>query len=259
MSYEGTAVDHSEIQSANNFRILFNYLIPDFSEVSKLIGKLLFSDVSVQISSAPLHYSNFNSQETIISLGSPAYNSCSSYIESLDNCVVNFEFGSLKLSDIDPMDVPPMSYSDSDASTYKYPNKSGSASYSDSGMGNSDFLLNPAGTASYFNNQHTNSKNVNIATKKDNINSAIIIPGIPRFEDTRYGFIERIINPQNGQCFFYVAGLSTFSTSNAALYLVKHWKDLSKKFTANQSFIVLLKFDDKVPPKYEIVLTRETP
>jgi hypothetical protein len=99
-SYTGEAVDYGEMQTANQIRNLFNFIIPKLTEASKTIGKLLLSDIDVNVDISPDDQSKLEIQAPFISLGSPVYNTASSYIETIEKGIVKFQIGSEKLTEL---------------------------------------------------------------------------------------------------------------------------------------------------------------
>lgn len=80
-SYQGSAVAFGEMLVANNFRDLFNFFLPSLSDKPGILGKLLISDIQVQLLPSPRDQAQIEKSLSIISLGSPAYSGASAYIE----------------------------------------------------------------------------------------------------------------------------------------------------------------------------------
>ena len=92
-SYEGHAVAYKEMVCANQFRDFFNYLVPSLAEKPNLLSKLLISDVKVEVIISPLQESLLEKQASVITLGSPAYNAASKYLQDNHLSKVNFSLG----------------------------------------------------------------------------------------------------------------------------------------------------------------------
>lgn len=80
-SYQGSAAAFGEMLVANRFRDLFNYLLPSLSDKPGVLSKLLVSDVQVQLLPSPLNQGQLEHSSSFVSLGSPAYNATSGFIE----------------------------------------------------------------------------------------------------------------------------------------------------------------------------------
>ncbi len=76
-----------------------------------------------------------------------------------------------------------------------------------------------------------------------NDNSGMLVEGFPPIQDTKCGFVERVLDSESGRSIFYAAGLSEPGTVGAALFLSREWKMLHKKYGGSQPFVVMLRFD----------------
>lgn len=92
-SYEGSATVFREMRIANRFRDLFNYFLPSIAEKSDLLSKLLISDVRVDLLNSPEDVARLEYTTSMISIGGPAYNIASSYVESLNETLVTSRLG----------------------------------------------------------------------------------------------------------------------------------------------------------------------
>lgn len=260
MSYDGSAVPYGEMQVASEIQNLFSFIIPKLVEISQYIGFLLLSDVKVQIkvSPSPMGESKVDSEASIISLGSSAYNVVSANIEKLDKNIVHFKFGSTTLKEIQETknnqlipsgSFPTGSYSDSDPSDYDKPTNMSTA-VSVEVVIPSLYSGGTVSQAGITNNMESKSK----AQKETE--SAILIDGLPPITDLNYGFIEKI-KDKNGRYYFYVAGLSELATKSAASYLWAKWFSLDKKYEDGKSFLIMLRFDNWETDNYTIIFERE--
>lgn len=228
MSYEGVSVDYQEMQVANQIKELFSFFIPKLAEASKSIGSLLLSDVYVQVLVSPQNESDIDAQSPIITLGSPALNKVSSFVEKQQS-VVNFKIGKLTKKDLGTYPVNPMAFSDTDAGYY------GSEL-------NLQYGVMPSGTASAFDPNlipYLHSPTPDVQEE-----SEIIVRDVKNFTDPTYGIVQRTTDAR-GRSMFYVAGLSTLGTVGAAHYLLTQWRFLYKKFGREKPFFIMLRFDPK--------------
>lgn len=104
-SYQGLAVTFFEYLVSEKFRKLFYYPIQPLNEQPSLLKKVLFSDVNVEILASPLNKNEIDGKASIISLGSPAYNAVSKYIEENLNSNCRFQIDN---SEIIVGDAPPI-------------------------------------------------------------------------------------------------------------------------------------------------------
>ena len=229
MSYEGVSVDYQEMQVGNQIKEMFRFFIPKLAEASKGIGTLLLSDVSVQVLVSPENESDIDAQSPIITLGSPALNKVSSFVEKQQD-TVNFKIGKLKKKDLSNYLVNPMAFSDSDAGYYGSEDKIGYGSL-------------PSGTASAFDPNLFPYINSPIPDAQEE--SEIVVKDVKNFTDPTYGFVQRIKDNRADRSLFYIAGLSTLGTVGAAHYLLTQWEFLYKKYGTEKPFFIMLRFDPK--------------
>ena len=78
----------------------------------------------------------------------------------------------------------------------------------------------------------------NLARFNEHFN-AIGIDGVGTTSDVEAFLVERAVNQNLRRCSFYVAGQSELGTATAAGYLLSHWKELHKRYSANQSFALV--------------------
>jgi hypothetical protein len=230
-SYEGHAVAYKEMVCANQFRDFFNYLVPSLAEKPNLLSKLLISDVKVEVIISPLQESLLEKQASVITLGSPAYNAASKYLQDNHLSQVTFSLGSM----------PYKGYGGLAAGTadsvFPLPG--------DTGAG-------PSGPQIEFDPL---SCEENEAETKSN-KSEIHIEGLLPFHQTTYGFIERINDKDSNRKFFYVAGLSELSTAGAAYHLLSQWSSLEKKYGKDSRFIRMVSVDPTDYTKSSIVFEK---
>lgn len=68
---------------------------------------------------------------------------------------------------------------------------------------------------------------------------SIGIAGVGTTTDVEAFLVERAINPNLNRCTFYLAGQSALGTQHAAGYLIRHWKELYKRFGEDQNFALV--------------------
>ena len=229
MSYEGVSVDYQEMQVANQIKELFSFFIPKLAEASTSIGRLLLSDIAVQVMVSPENEPDIDAQSPIITLGSPALNKVSSYVEKQQN-IVNFTIGKLKKRDLSNYSVTPMAFSDSDSGFYGSEDKAGYGSL-------------PSGTASVFVPElfsHLKPPMPDVEQE-----SEIVVKDVKNFTDPTYGFVQRVKDSRTDRSLFYLAGLSTLGTVGAAHYLLTQWESLYKKYGGETPFFIMLRIDPK--------------
>lgn len=90
-SYQGSAVAFGEMFVANRFRDLFNSPLPSLSDSPGVLRKLLISDVQLQLLSSPLDQGQLERSSSFISMGSPAYNAASGFIETVFHSRARFQ------------------------------------------------------------------------------------------------------------------------------------------------------------------------
>jgi hypothetical protein len=238
MSYKGETITNGEIQAAYQIQKLFTFIIPALAEASKTIGTFLLSDVTVQIQISPVATTQLDSQASVISLGSPAYNAASLFIENTNKGIVKFRYGSMTISELQGFaQFPPESAFSSTDSEYTYPG--GSVSYPVP----SGTFAQPTSYANPGNNEQPEPP-------------AIIVDQIPPILDTTYGFIERI-KDNNKRSLFYVAGMSEYATKGAAYQLSSQWSQLYKKYGKDKPFLIMLKIDTSDFAKCSIVFEKD--
>ena len=104
-SYQGSAVPFREMLVANRFRDLFNYLLPSLSDRPGMLSKILISDVQVQLLTSPLSQEQLEPSASFITLGSPAYNAASGFVETELQSQARFNGD---YSEISVANVPPI-------------------------------------------------------------------------------------------------------------------------------------------------------
>lgn len=92
-SYKGLAVSFYELLVAEKIRNLFSYPFPSFADKPGILSKLLVSDAQVQIFPAPFNPENLEYSASVISLGSPGYNTASAFIEQWGDSQARFVSG----------------------------------------------------------------------------------------------------------------------------------------------------------------------
>jgi hypothetical protein len=238
-SYKGSAGAFKEIQAANRFRDIFNYFLPSLADDPGILSKLLISDLQVQILPSPQEEGEVEKFASVITLGTPAYNAVSGYVESKIHSKGHFELGISGKSEF-KNDISRMK---TDSSTYTQ-------------VVSLDASLIPSGTASAFDERISDtaaSKGSGFTVPgadEDQLiekKSAILIEGIPPITEPNFGFVERIHDKDNDRKVFYVAGLSEDTTAGAANFLIERWSYLHKKYGREKDFLIMLRFE---PPSY---------
>jgi hypothetical protein len=219
MSYEGSAVAYGEMESANRIRNIFSFIIPSISDSLAFMKKLLLSDILVELLISPSNENKIDTEATLISLGSSAYNIASKYIENTCSTSACFRFGLLKKKDIqrNEFNIFPTSFST-----------------------DVEMRVSSEGTTNIY--ETPLSSDTNEADEISEKHSAILIKDIPEITDSKCGFIQRTTDDANKRKLFYIAGLSEYATIGCANYLVLNWHTLYKKYGKDKSFIIILRF-----------------
>lgn len=93
----------------------------------------------------------------------------------------------------------------------------------------------------------------NSLAKFDTNNADIIVNNLGKLSDTRIGFLVRAQNNSTGQIAYYAAGPANIGTTGAAIFLIKNWRNLQKKFGNDTPFVILLRFMSDDPRQVEVV------
>src|ERR1700731_1577272 len=80
--FHGSTVGFPETNEARKIADLFLFLVPGFSTVSTVLGRLFFADIEVNIEPAPFPPSEPDLSRSYVSLGSSKFNSASKFIET---------------------------------------------------------------------------------------------------------------------------------------------------------------------------------
>lgn len=234
MSYQGSSVAHGEMQGANRIRDLFSFIIPSITDSSSALRRVLLSDVLVQVLISPLTTNELEADAPFVSLGSPAYNVASRYIEDECGSIARFRFGVLRKSEIEdgPQIIRGTAYST-----------------------DTEVHVVPSGTAWADPTQFTPSQ----ADKDEpeDTTSAILVSGVPPITDPTYGFVERVADEAQSRVVFYVAGLSEHATTGSAQFLSSRWSVLRRKYGNERPFLVMLQFDPEDTTRWSIVFERD--
>jgi hypothetical protein len=89
-----------------------------------------------------------------------------------------------------------------------------------------------------------------------NDNGAIELPGMPPICDPSNALVQRVTDQATGQRAFWVAGISSLSTTGGALFLAKKWKYLANRYGDGRPFCVLVRIVSPDGHKYEILSER---
>jgi hypothetical protein len=270
-SYRGSAVPNEEREVADHFRRLFARPpgLLRFLGTSGLLDRILpssgfrLSDVEVQILSPPPTQQQLDPSASVITLGSPYYNAASNCVETEFNSRARFE--ELEVDSLLRGAPPGIIPGSERADLPKEPPWLQLDSYSGGTVepmpppeeptpemaeldGAFSWPINAEiGSASAMQfNQDMDSAEQPVESRP-----AIVIDDGRPILDTRYGFIERIVDRESGRCIFYAAGLSTLGTIGAAYFLVDRWKELSRKHE-NEDFVAILKVDPADPRRSSI-------
>jgi hypothetical protein len=247
-SYQGATAAFQEMLVANHFRDVFNYLLPSLSDKPNILSKLLISDVQVQLLHSPLSQEELERLSPFITLGSPAYNIASSFVEEKLRSQARFELGQASpQSDAGPpmRAIPTASdIGSEDSPTLILVSASGVAL---------DWPL----SAGPDNTSTVNLEESGSYAEPGEVCSAILIEGVPPITDETYGFVERIIDHEQGRCVFYAAGISELATAGAAHFLATEWALLQRKYGNNIAFVVVLRFEAKDYRRCSIVFERQ--
>lgn len=223
-SYQGAATTFLEMAVANRFRDVFNYPIPSLSDKPGLLSKLLISDVQVQLIHSPLHEGELERSSPFITLGSPAYNIASSFVEKKLHSQAKFRLGR------DCMQ------SEVESST---------------GAG-LDWLVGAhMGTSSTIVLEEAGQD-----AELGDMSPAIMVEGVPPLTGETYGFVERVVDHEQDRFVFYAAGISEFATAGAANFLMTEWRRLQQKHPKDTPFLVVLRFETNDYKRWSIVFER---
>jgi len=235
-SYEGSTVAFYEMSVAERFRNLFTYILPSLSEKSGVLSKLLISDVQVEISS-PLEHAQLEASSSFVTLGGPAYNGASDFVEKALHGRARFTLGH----------VAPATHTGAPA-----------AQSADRFRETFSTLVSPPGspTRSVLTSGSGSAPTTASCLPLHGQDSAILVDDIPPITDTAFGFIERIVDHEQKRCVFYAAGLSELGTQGAANFLATEWARLYRKYGDGTSFLVMLRFDPADYKHWSIVFER---
>ena len=239
-SFQGKAIANEEAKVASQLQSLFNYFLPSWGEKPGILSKLLIADIDVQILISPATTQEIEQSATFITLGSPAYNAASGYMDARQDALGKFGEvdgdGNIIQSSNSKNHFPIISSAtviensapQNFGGTADYPSQLlGTISESDEQNGSW-----PSGTA------------IDIpGLESKHLRPAIIVKGTSPRLDAEFGFLERIVDRDNQRNLFYAAGISELATAGAANYLKIKWEELYKKYGAHKSFLILLKFD----------------
>ena len=239
-SFQGKAIANEETKVASQLQSLFNYFLPSWGEKPGILSKLLITDIDVQILISPATTQEIEQSATFIALGSPAYNAASGCIDAHQDSLGKFAYIP------NQEDVSLNSQSDNHSSMISSATVQENSSPQYFG-GTADYTGQLLGTLSESdekNGQWPSGTPIDIpGLEPRRLRPAIIIKGTsPKF-DPEYGFLERIFDHDKQRSLFCAAGISEFATAGAANYLKIKWEELNKKYGADRSFLILLKFN----------------
>lgn len=244
-SYQGQTIPFEELKAAIQLQGLFNYFLPSLFEKPKLLSKLLVSDIDAKVSVSPREENIIDTSSTVISMGFPAYNSISNfieksfslyaksgYIQSLESSVIVKNEQTLRPETY----VPPSGIAAGTATPYvgiptsafSTESEIVSSSTSASTIDLPTIISGSAGTADIT------------ITKKP----IISFDDKPPYTETSTGFIQRVLDNKNNRAIFYIAGLSENSTAGSVYFLANNWKKLFDKYGSDTPFLILLRIDN---------------
>lgn len=84
----------------------------------------------------------------------------------------------------------------------------------------------------------------------------IKVQNLETMRDPLLGFLVRAKNNSTAQIAYYAAGPACVGTSGAAIYLIKNWRNLQKKYGNDEPFVVLLRFRTNDPKQFEVVVEK---
>jgi len=90
----------------------------------------------------------------------------------------------------------------------------------------------------------------------DSDHDGITVHNLGIMRDPIIGFLVRARNNSSGQIAYYAAGPASVGTSGAAIYLIKNWRNLQKRYGNDNPFVVLLRFRSNDPKQFEVVLEK---
>jgi hypothetical protein len=239
-SYQGHAVAFGEMSVANRFRDLFNYLLPSLSEKPGILSKLLISDVQVELLPSPLAQVQVEHSASFITLGGPAYNVASKFVETQMPSQASFRLDSGEL----PAQASTVPENTMSSSGSQYVLASTITTVTSSAVVPGPVTSFPMGEE-------------DSQVRPNRAQHAIVVDDLPPFTDATLGFVERIVDHKQKRCVFYAAGLSELGTVGAADFLLKEWRRLHRKYGSDTSFVVLLSFEASDYKNWSIAFERE--
>jgi hypothetical protein len=246
-SYQGAASAFLEMRVANQFRDMFNYLLPSLSERPGILSKLLISDVQVQLIHSPLCESELEPSSSFLILGSSAYNIASKFAEEKLHSQARLRLGKAYLQSDPGVPTAPTAM-DSDPLGQFAPSSPASAA----GTATIDWLINAeTGSASTINLGESSPN----ATARE-ISSAILVKDVLDITDETYGFVERIVDYNQNRFVFYIAGISELATAGSAHFLITNWGYLQRKYPKDTPFLIVLRFETHDYKRGSIVFER---
>ena len=250
-SYQGHAVPFLEVLVAGRFRDLFNYPIPSLSDGPSTFGRLLLSDVQVDLLHSPLRIRDVEQTSPFISLGGPAYNSASALIEAQLDSQVAAQLGS-RPRWLAPAVIPP-----NDAAT-------GLQGLSEPTVVTSSASVTGAalawpGSAGMGTASTIDVDPADVASARAESEAAFTVRGVPGdFADPAHGFVERLVEQHDAgtRFVFYAAGISELATAGAAHFLATRWRQLERKYRGDTPFLVVLRVEGGDHTRWSIVFER---
>lgn len=249
-SYQGSAVARGEMEVALRFRDLFNHPFPSLFGKPSVLNKVLISDVQVQIVEPPHELGQVEDSVSFITLGSPAYNVASAFVE--EELHSQTTFGSAPTTPPSPTGAPPGTVS----VTTNAPPISGSVNRV---VPPSGVPLSPDDIASvieWLKVAHSPTIST-VSLEEPGQPPAILVTDIPPIVDARYAFVERIVDRRHRRHVYYVAGLSELGTTGSAHFLATEWLRLDRKYARDTDFLIMLRVEPTDFQRWSIAFERQ--
>jgi len=241
-SYQGSAVPFSEMRAVERFRDLFNYFVPSWVDKPAWLKRLLISDVELEIMQGPPVMKDTAGAYTLITLGSPAYNEVSRFVERKLQSQARFNLGAVVSLSTDAKpsglgDASPESRAEvlcgsspgltlganrerAEKAARASPELTdGEVSWRTSGSSE----LPPVGSRQRRGAPEGEGGTLEVGIKE----SGISIRGLPEITDLDNCFVERLVDHSRKITAFYAAGLTEHGTRAAAHFLATRWRYLA--------------------------------
>jgi hypothetical protein len=253
-SYRGSAVARGEMDVANRIRDLFNNPFPFLFGKPGILNKLLISDIQVELAAPPEHQEQVEHPSSFITLGSPAYNVASAFVET--RLQPRAKFGSVSASSPRATETS----SGTVRVTTDAPPITG---------GSIDNIIPPSGAPcdkppaddivswlEWAVEAHSSAVSTVSLEEESDVQPAILVRDVPPIVDPTYAFVERIVDREQHRNVFYVAGLSELGTTGAAHFLATEWLQQHRKHPRDTNFLIVLRINPTDFKRWSIVFER---